>query len=196
VSSARSKRHGTEGGGRRGGGNVAVASEAKLSPDLGLLKVALWFFLIYATLQAGLLLLASRGVLDPVIEATANFTGACSTLTGVPASVAGNEVALPTRILRIDLDCTGASLMLVYAALVLAYPLSAKRKLVGLAIGLPIIVLANLLRLAAVTQLSGPLDDKAFLFVHDYLFEVAMVSVVIIAWGSYLAWARRSASSR
>lgn len=171
-----------------------MASGARLSPDPGILKVALWFFLIYAVLQAGMLMMASRGVLNPVIEATANFTGACSTLTGVPAAVAGNEVTLPTRILRIDLDCTGASLMLVYTALVLAYPLSIRRRLAGLAIGLPIIAIANLLRLAAVTQLSGPLGARQFRFVHDYLFEVAMVAVVIVLWGLYLVAARRSAS--
>lgn len=162
-----------------------------LSPDAGLLKVGLRFILIYAVLQTGVWFLGDRGVLDPILKVTADLTGVLSNLTGVDATVTGYDVLLATRILRIDLDCTGISLVLVYASLVLAYPLGIKRKSIGLVAGIPVIAAANMARLVAVAQLSGPLSDEGFVFVHDYLFKIAMVAVVLVLWVIYLAWARR-----
>lgn len=173
---------------------AASSPPDRLSPDTPLLRVAILFFVIYALLQTATWYLGYRGLLQPVMRATASLTGACASLTGVNAVVSGNEVRLASRILRIDVDCTGIALMTVFSALVLAYPLAAKRKLLGLAIGLPVLVVANLIRLTAVAQLSGPLSDRAFLFVHDYLFQIGMMLVVILLWATYLAWARRHAT--
>jgi exosortase/archaeosortase family protein len=159
-----------------------------------LVRVAITFVVIYALLQTTLWTMAYRGYFDPVVELTADMTGTCSNLMGVPATVTGNEVRLPSRVLRIDVDCTGVSLMVIYAALVLAYPLNAKRKLIGLGVGLPALFMANALRLMAVAQSSERLGDRAFLFVHDYLFKIIMVGVVIAAWAFYLVSAKRHAT--
>ena len=43
-------------------------------------------------------------------------------------------------------------------------------------------------------QLSAPLSDKAFIFVHDYLFKVLMIGVIIVLWALYLVFAKRNAS--
>lgn len=157
------------------------------------MKVAFAFFTIYAVLQAASWGLAYRGYLDPMIEMTAEVTGALSNVTGVPATVIGNQVFLASRVLRIDLDCTGLSILLVYSALVLAYPLSVRTRLLSLAVGVPTLIVANVIRLLAVAQLSGPLEDRAFFFAHDYLFKVYMVAVVIALWAFYLSRARRNA---
>jgi len=174
-------------------GSSVAASAGSLTPDRVLLKVAVLFIAIYALMQALVWFLALRGWFDPVMESLATFTGACSVATGLSATVTGNEVILANRILRIDLDCTGITLMMLYSALVLAYPLSVKRKAMWIAIGLPVLILANLLRLIAVAQLSAPLGNDAFLFVHDYLFKVAMIAVVIVLWSLFLTSARRHA---
>ena len=168
----------------------------RLAPDVKLVRVAVTFFIIYALLQVVLWALVYRGYFNPVQEWTAWLTGACAVATGVPAQVAGNEVALQSRILRIDADCTGVTLMMIYAALVLAYPLGWKNKLIGLAFGLAAIFVTNLIRLVVVAQLSAPLEERAFMFVHDYLFKIVMMAVVIAAWALYLAYARRHASRR
>jgi exosortase/archaeosortase family protein len=171
-----------------------VSDDAALRPDAVLVRVALIFVVIFALLQAAILGLAYIGMFDRLMVATASLTGACSAATGVVVTVRGNEIFLATRILSIDLDCTGLSLAAIYAAIVLAYPLSAKSKVIGLAVGLPIIFVANFARLVAVVQLSGRLGDDAFLFVHDYLFMVAMVAAVVAVWAAFLSWAKRNAS--
>ncbi len=191
ASAKRTRRRGVSG---KSTSRAKRSSEPRLAPDARITRVAVTFFIIYAVLQAALWALVYRGYFDPVMEWTAVVTGACSVATGVPATVAGNEVALQSRILRIDADCTGVTLMMIYTALVLAYPLGWRNRLIGLAFGIAAIFVANLIRLVTVAQLSGPLKDRAFLFVHDYLFKIVMMAIVIAAWALYLAYARRHAT--
>lgn len=167
-----------------------------LAPERSLVRVALVFFATYAALQAAIWWFALRGHLDSFIEMTTVVAGACVTGTGIAATIAGNQIQLASRILQIDLDCTGISLAAVYSALVVAYPLSARRKALGLAVGLPVLALANFVRLTAVAHLSERLGHDAFSFVHDYLFMIGMVTVVVALWGGYLALARRHAAKR
>ena len=59
----------------------------------------------------------------------------------------------------------------------------------GLAVGLPIIALANLLRLVAAAYASEHLNAATFTFTHDYLFKVGMILVVVALWASWLQMA-------
>jgi len=165
-----------------------------LAPDAKLIKVAVVFLVLYVVLYVGMQKLVALGAIAPLLNGTASILGACSRATGVSATAVGTDVYLATRTLRIDLGCTALPLMIVYTALVLAYPLSWKRKAIGLAVGLPALALANLLRLVAVAQLSGRLGQSTFLFVHDYMFQIGMVGVVIALWGTYLWQAGRHAA--
>lgn len=161
-------------------------------PDLTLAIVAIKFVVYYAIGQTVAWLLAFSGRMNPLLAWMASGLTVCANATGVVATQVGNQVMLAERTLRIDPDCTGISLMLVYAALVLAYPLGWKRRLLALALGLPVLIAVNSLRLLAVAQLSGRLDPEAFMFAHDYLFKVGMVAVVVGLWAVFLLSARRS----
>jgi exosortase/archaeosortase family protein len=173
-------------------GGDSPSAEESLSPDPALIRIALVFAGVYALLQATLWYVGSLGWLEPTLTVTAGITGALSNLTGVPATVIGNEVHLSSRILRMDPACTAIPLAILYTALVLAYPLSMWKRTIGTLVGLLLLFLANFVRLTAVAQLSAPLADDTFMFVHDYLFMIAMIAVVIGLWAAYLAWARRS----
>lgn len=167
---------------------------SSLAPDRPLLGIALRFFVLFAVLQAAIWWLAARGYLERLLDVTTVVAGGCVAATGLAPQVSGNRIALTTRILQIDLDCTGISLAAVFAALVLAYPLRWQTKVIGLVAGLPLLAAANLARLTAVAHLSERLGEEAFGFVHDYLFMVAMVAVVVGLWAAYLALARRYAA--
>ena len=159
------------------------------------MKVAAVFLVLYVLLYVGLQKLVAVGAVAPLLGATATVLGACSRATGLSATTVGTDVYLATRTLRIDLGCTALPLMIVYTALVLAYPLPWRRKAIGLLVGLPVLAIANLVRLVAVAQLSGRLGQGAFLFVHDYMFQIGMVGVVIALWGAYLWQAGRRAAN-
>jgi len=113
--------------------------------------------------------------------------------TGINTSLSGTQINLSSRVLQIDPDCTGLLLIAMYAALVIAYPAPAKVKGVGLLVGAPALLLANLGRLVGVAVASELLPDEAFAFTHDYLFKVLMVAVIIALWAWWLTYAQRHA---
>lgn len=148
------------------------------------------FLVVFALLELALLLSAQRPWYDGVMTGTAVAANALINATGVPATAMHTQVFLSSRVLQIDPDCTGLPVAAIYVALILAYPVRLSTKAIGLAIGIPVILLANMARLVAVAHASELLPDNAFSFAHDYLFKVFLVAVVIAAWASWLAYAR------
>lgn len=136
-------------------------------------------------------LLARVGALRPLVWVYVRATAALAELMGVPATVDGAGVRLPTRMLTIDMECTGVYLFAAYVALVFASRRTVMDRLIGITVGIPGLALANLIRLALVIQASEHIGESAFLFVHDYLFQVLFVAAVVAIWA---AWASRSAS--
>ena len=164
-----------------------------LLADKRMLRVALTFVVLFTLMQAATWWLAYNAAFDGILDGMARFSGACDRALGLDARVRGNEIAVGGRVLRIDLECTAISLMAIYSALVLAYPLGWRRKVTGLMGGLLAIQAFNQVRLIAVAWLSGRTEDAVFRFAHDYLFMTSMVIVVVAAWGVYLARAGASA---
>jgi len=156
--------------------------------------IALVFVLIFAVSQTFLALLFARGHLDWLIKATTVLAGNAIAFVGIPATVSGNQITLSNHVLEIVPDCTGISLAALYASLVVAYPLSWRTRLVALAVGMPVIAVANLLRLLAVALASEYLSAQAFDFAHDYLFMGTMVLLVVALWVAWLQMAKTRAS--
>lgn len=152
------------------------------------------FVISFALLQALAYLAASNGYLDGLMGTTARAAQLLIASAGIPVTLAGNQLVLTNHILQIDPDCTGINIAALYAALVTAYPLSALTRMLALVVGLPVIAVANLLRLLAVGLASEYLSAAAFTFVHDYLFQVAMMLVVVGLWAMWLQMARAHAT--
>ena len=52
------------------------------------------------------------------------------------------------------------------------------------------IYIANLVRLVVIAAISDHSSPRVFFVVHDYLFEVAMILVVLVLWVTWLEFAR------
>jgi exosortase/archaeosortase family protein len=160
-----------------------------------LVVVAVFFVAVFGVLQGFIRIAEAAGFLDPLMPATAAAAAALVRLAGIPVSLVGRELFLSTRTLLIDLDCTALTIAALYTALVVAYPLSVRTRLLALAIGLPTILLANLIRLLGVAVASEHLSPWMFAFAHDYLFKVAMMLVVVGLWATWLQIARGHATN-
>lgn len=156
-------------------------------------RIALVFVLGFAIFDLILLGSIRAEWFVALMEATARVAASLMNATGLEASVLRNDITLSTRILRIDPDCTGLLIVGMYSALLVAYPVAWRTRMIGLAVGIPAILGANLFRLVAVGHASELLADEPFAFVHDYLFKVFMVAVVIALWAGWLAYARHQA---
>lgn len=160
-----------------------------------LVAVTLVFVLVFTVFESAIWAVESAGGLLALMDLTTRAAGLLIGWVGIHATLSGNQIFLATRVLEIDVDCTAISIAALYAALVIAYPLSIRTRLLALAVGVPVIAVVNLLRLVAVAVASEHLNPVAFSFAHDYLFKVAMVLVVVALWASWLQIARDNAKT-
>jgi len=130
---------------------------------------------------------------EPVAGTTAAVAGGCARAVGFDATATGNIISLPSRALRIDLQCTAVTLMAVYIALVLAYPVSWKMRMLAIAVGVPVLLAFNILRLVGVVWASELFEGDLFNIVHDYIYNFGMVFVVLMMWAVWLSFVSRDA---
>jgi exosortase/archaeosortase family protein len=159
------------------------------------LVVALLFAVLFGLFEAAIWGMFFLGQLNPLMTGTASLSAVLIGLVHIPASLSGIDITLPSRVLEIDVDCTAIQLAALYAALVIAYPVPPKTRLLGLIVGLPAIFVANLGRLLAVAVVSEHLNEAMFSFAHDFLFKVVMMLLIIGLWGWWLQTARQRASA-
>lgn len=157
--------------------------------------IAAIFVLTFAAAQVAIILLFERGHLQWLIDATAAATATLISLAGIPFTRAGDELIMTNHVLKIVLDCTGLSIAALYISLVVAYPLSTRTRTLAVVVGLPVIAVANMARLLGVAFASEYLSPGVFQFVHDYLFMVFMMLVVVGLWAAWLQMARAHATT-
>lgn len=160
-----------------------------------LVTVAAIFMLVFLVFEAAIWAAAVTGRLDWLMYSTTQVASLLIGWVGIPAPLLGNQIFLASRTLRIDLDCTALPIAALYSALVIAYPLSIRSRLLALAVGLPVIAVANLLRLLGVAVASEYMTPDVFIFAHEYLFKIVMVLVVVALWAVWLQMARGNAKT-
>ncbi|WP_286976180.1 archaeosortase/exosortase family protein [Candidatus Aquicultor secundus] len=90
-------------------------------------------------------------------------------------------IILPKKVLAVNLECTAIYLMIIFAAFVLAFPSDYKNKLIGLAAGIPLIFVANILRLFAIA-IVATYSPNLFTSFHDYVWQTLFVVFIIVLW--------------
>jgi exosortase/archaeosortase family protein len=154
------------------------------------------FVLLFSVFAFAVLFAGASGYLGWLMTWTTRAAGFLIVSFGIPATILGNQIHLATRTLQIDIDCTAILIVALYASLVIAYPLSIRTRLLALLVGIPVIAVVNLLRLLGVAVAVEHLGPAAFAFVHDFLFKVGMVLVVVGLWAGWLQMARGHARAK
>ncbi len=86
-------------------------------------------------------------------------------------------------------DCTGWKSMLCFFALVFAtLGVTLKKRLLGLAIGIPLIYAGNLIRIVIVVLAERSYGPEAAVVIHDWLWQVGLITLVIALWFAWLKW--------
>ncbi len=116
----------------------------------------------------------------------AQVVGGSMGLLGASVDVRGNTIRYGASAFSIATDCTGIEVMGLFAAAVLAFPSTWRRKLKGLAIGLPALMLVNLIRMMSLIFV-GATSTRALDLGHHYVWPVIVLALALSIW---LAWAR------
>ncbi|HEX4955339.1 MAG TPA: exosortase H [Thermoanaerobaculia bacterium] len=167
----------------------------KTSPEPGFVKryrPELTFLTVFLVLLAGsFTLLSLNWVNDHVIEP---FTAGVAKASGVALNLIGQDIRMQgTMILgkrfsvNIKNGCNGVEAMLIFCCAVLAFPASWSSKGKGLAIGLGLIQVVNLIRVVAL-YLTGVYFPKLFDSSHTVVWQTVVILAGVLLW---IFWANR-----
>jgi exosortase/archaeosortase family protein len=137
--------------------------------------------------------LAGRA-LAPLVGWTASAAEAVLEAVGIPTARYGGVIVSPGGFsYEIYFRCTGYLPAVLLTIAILVWPAAAWRKLVGIALGIPAVLLLNLFRLVHLF-LVGLARPDIFAFAHGTLWEGVMVLGVLAFWWAWKKWATMSVS--
>lgn len=117
---------------------------------------------------------------------TARLTSVLLDVVGIPATLAdGNLLYLTNHVFRIDPGCTAASWLFLYTIAVVLMPVARIRKVQGLIVGLPSLIVFNLIRLVVVAAVS---EYRPALFdvIHDIVMQSSFAVFTALLWAGWM----------
>jgi exosortase/archaeosortase family protein len=125
--------------------------------------------------------------LEPVQRGIAWLSVQGQHLVGGEAQAHGTDIVIKTLVMNVNHECTGIFVIMLFASFVLAYPAPRRARLGGLAVGIPLLLIVNVVRLATLARIVEIYPD-AFFYFHEYVWQgIFMVLVLVGA----ISWAER-----
>jgi archaeosortase B (VPXXXP-CTERM-specific) len=115
------------------------------------------------------------------VDATAKLEYWVLRLFSDQASLTGAAVYFGHFAVRIITECTGLFEMVIYAACVLAFPTSWRKRGLGLLLGIPAIYAFNLLRILCLLVV-GRYANSMFDFFHLYFWQATLIIMITSVW--------------
>ena len=131
-----------------------------------------------------------EGVIKPYTEFLAKAVAAIINLFGAGATANGPLVQSRAFSINIAMGCDGIEATSLFLAAVLAFPTSWRMRLMGLALGLPVIQAINLARLVGLYY-AGIVAPSAVEGIHVY---VAQTIVILLSTAVLIFWLERFAA--
>jgi exosortase H (IPTLxxWG-CTERM-specific) len=147
---------------------------------IGFVVVATGLFALYQVSEA-------TRHFNVVNEGNALLSGAILRATGVSSERSGTTLLFERGGMQIISECSAIYVAILFMAGVLAFPTNWRARLVGLALGLPVLFAVNVLRLVTLGAVIRYRPALLPLF-HEYLWQVLFILIVA---GLYLAWIER-----
>jgi exosortase/archaeosortase family protein len=138
-------------------------------------------------------LLSVPGVLYSAQISTTNATALVLNALGMHASTDGPSVTIadpnsPFRFI-ISEDCTGwKSVMFLFALIFAVKGPKLRNRLVGLGFGVVVIFAGNMARIIATVLAERALGLQAAMLLHDWLFRLGLVVLVLGLWAFWLVY--------
>lgn len=111
-------------------------------------------------------------------------------LTGSAATVVDNLISVNGLSLNINHECTGVFVLFVLASFVGAYPARWHAKLAGIVIGVSLLSLINMIRIATLVRVVE-FYPGLFTYFHEYVWQGAFLMLVTLYAVTWVEWVRR-----
>jgi exosortase/archaeosortase family protein len=123
----------------------------------------------------------------------ASAAGAVLDVLGYDVKVVGTAVKVDRGLVEVARGCDAMEPIAFFCAAVLAIQVGWRAKGIGLAAGVALLVLANLLRIIALTLVSMKWPERFETF-HVTVGQTAYVMLTLCLWFAWVHWATRPAS--
>jgi|SRR5208337_5693488 len=143
---------------------------------------------LYACIQA-----LPSSFTDPLTGHTAWTLGLVLNAFGIPVSTTKDIVSAGGLSFKVITECTALFMVGLFLCFIAFYPASVGQKAKGLLMGIPVLYLGNLGRLA-VTFVVTRYDPKLFEVVHVYLGQVFTILVVLLTCILWMKWVDKEGS--
>jgi len=120
-------------------------------------------------------------VVEAMTEGTAAIGTALLSLVSDEASRSGNLMQLGSFNVLIIEECTGIFEVLIFLAAVFAYPTGWIDKLIGVALGVPILYAFNIARIMVLLWV-GRFHSQFFDFMHIYFWQATLILMITSVW--------------
>jgi len=156
----------------------------KISPMVKFVLLFLVFLLIVGVVFSQLITRYHDNILW-LMRLTATLTGAIVSIFSSNVFYSGVIVSFRGFSVEIIDECTGLFEMLIYIAAVAAFSTTIRKKLLGMAIGIPAIFLFNLARIIFLL-LAGAYSKSLFDFMHLYFWQATLIIMISSVWIGWL----------
>lgn len=154
-------------------------------PGSSLIKTSILFALFLMGLHACTWLFALKGYIRWGYG-TAHVVSSILNLTGIQNTVDHNIIHLRNDTWNVTSECTAINAVFLFISFILAYSSSFRSKALGLAGGIPLIIIVNVVRLVALGWVTEYWPNQAHLF-HDYVWEVIFMFFIVALWFSWIS---------
>ena len=188
-------REGESGGaGRRRGGQEprTVGGRATV-----LRAIAVFILLMGAYYVVEYCFLLDGKILESYLSLIASATGTILNLFGLDVIAQGKWILLQpeegtTRSFGVEIvhGCDALEPTVAYLAALLASPVAFRRKIPGILIGVPVLLVVNMVRIVSLF-LVGVYYRKALNVMHYDVWQAAFIVLAIVAWAIWVQWATR-----
>lgn len=161
-----------------------------LSRNRAVVKACIIFAACIGVFTIALTMLMRGDALVPLQDFTAGATAFFVKLFGSEVQVDGSIISSPSGTpLEIIPECLGIISMAIYASAVLAYPCRIKQKMLGIAMGIAVLFVLNLVRTVSLFYIGSHFPD--FLeTAHVLIWQSVMILAAIALW---LLWVEKLA---
>jgi exosortase/archaeosortase family protein len=155
-----------------------------------LLRFALVFFLCLLGFSA---LSVATALQNHLHTAETGFAASATWMAqrvGSGATVHGNIIKVNTLSLNINHECTGVFVLFVLVSFITAYPARLHAKLLGMVVGITLLSLINMIRIATLVRIME-FYPNLFVYFHEYVWQGAFLMLVTLYAVAWVEWVRR-----
>lgn len=129
---------------------------------------------------------------DAVAQWTAQWTSHALNLIGTSTHVRGTILASDSFAVNVVAECTAVGPLVLFIGAVIAYPASYSAKALGVALGLVILTVFNLVRIVSLF-LIGAAYPEYLEIAHLLVWQTAIILLAIVLW---LVWVEKFVVAR